>query len=244
MKLKKIAIASLLICSAFNTALADTHWGYSGETSPDHWGKLNNDYYLCEKGFNQSPIDITNTIDGALPELNFTFEKNNQEIINNGHTIQVNTIDDIVIIDGNKYQLQQFHAHKPSENTIDNKQYPIELHFVHAKDNGEIAVIGVMVEEGKANEGFETLLNNLPKEVNNSKKIIKEIDISDLYPSNKDYYRFSGSLTTPPCSEGIIWIVMKTPITATKQQIEKLEKALGEDNNRPIQPLHGRVIIK
>ncbi|WP_139383253.1 carbonic anhydrase family protein, partial [Salmonella enterica] len=123
-------------------------------------------------------------------------------------------------------------------------QYPIELHFVHAKDNGEIAVIGVMVEEGKANEGFETLLNNLPKEVNNSKKIIKEIDISDLYPSNKDYYRFSGSLTTPPCSEGIIWIVMKTPITATKQQIEKLEKALGEDNNRPIQPLHGRVIIK
>lgn len=119
----------------------------------------------------------------------------------------------------------------------------MELHFVHSKDDGGVAVLAIMLEEGDTNPAIEQVLSNIPKEKNQEKELGKSIDLTALYPDDKSYYRFSGSLTTPPCTEGVVWLVMKQPINASREQIKKFQQALEHSNNRPIQPLHGRLIV-
>ncbi len=243
MKYKNVLIGILAMLSA--PSFANSLWSYEGNGAPEKWSQLSEEFKVCENGYNQSPINIDNVIDANLKPLVINMHIHSQNIINNGHSIQINVKDDDDFsIDGATYQLKQFHFHSPSENKISGKQFPLELHFVHAQENGEIAVLAVMLEEGAANPAIAEILNNLPKEKNKSYEINKSIDLTELYPNDKSYYRFSGSLTTPPCTEGVVWLVMKHNITASKEQITQFEKALKHSNNRPVQALHGRLVVQ
>ncbi|WP_034917402.1 carbonic anhydrase family protein [Erwinia sp. 9145] len=242
----KTKILPLALFLTISSAMADSHpqWGYTGEGAPDNWGKLSQNFATCEKGMNQSPIDIKGAIKGELPPLSLTFHAEKKSIVNNGHTIQLTIQDgDTLMLDGTEFTLQQLHFHAPSENRIDGKTYPLEIHFVHSDSKGELAVIGVMVEEGADNPVMADVLKNLPTKLNEPEAFKEPLALAHLVPGDKSYYRFSGSLTTPPCTEGVRWLIMKESVTASKQQLHTIEKALGLHNNRPVQPLNGRIVI-
>ncbi len=221
------------------------HWGYSGDTGPAHWGSLKEDYFICGAGKTQSPVNISGTIPAKLDAIAFSYEASPLKILNNGHTIQINyapgssiTVDDI------RFDLLQFHFHSPSEHEINSQSYALEGHFVHKDKDGNLAVVGVMFEEGAANPVIDFLWQNLPQEVN--KEMVSEntwINGEDLLPKNRNYFRYSGSLTTPPCSEGVRWLVIKEPLTISKTQVDKFVALVGQ-NNRPVQHTHARKVME
>lgn len=230
-----------------------THWTYEGEKGPQFWGKLDPEFSLCADGPNQSPIDIAKTSPASLPKLRANFSPAKLQIvhhehmadeINNGHTIQVNYSEgDTLTIGDSSYELIQFHFHSPSEHTLQGKHYPMEVHFVHKSASGALAVVGVFIEKGAHNAAFDPIWLNLPaqKGVESHFEHVK-VNVDDLLPHSHKSYRYDGSLTTPPCSEGVKWIVMKSPIHLSAEQIGKFT-ALVEGNNRPVQPLRNRVIV-
>ncbi|MGT2907750.1 carbonic anhydrase [Streptococcus dentiloxodontae] len=227
-----------------STASKEVKWGYTGSTGPEHWAELSEDYELSRDGKEQSPINITNAEDVDLPELDLNSKPSEASVENNGHTIEVSfkksnntlTIGDAV------YKLEQFHFHAPSENEIDGKTYPLEGHFVYKTDDGKITVISVLYQYGEENQELKQVWDNMPKSVDKEKELPDTVSVDKLYPENKDYYNFEGSLTTPPCTEGVNWIVFKNQETISKEQVEKFSKTLGFDNNRPIQDTNGREI--
>ena len=221
------------------------HWTYEGKQGPDNWAKLSPEFAACETGRNQSPVNIENTMRASLKPLRGIQKFPAKDIVNNGHTVQVNFKEgNMLVLDSAPYQMKQVHFHAPSENTINNKSYPLEAHFVHADAKGNLTVIGVMFKEGEANPGLEKLWSQLPGKEGEPIMLKNRVIPSELIPENRAYYRFSGSLTTPPCSEGVRWLLMKTPMTASKAQIEAFERAVKHHNNRPVQALNGRVIIE
>ncbi len=250
--MKKIT-STLLSVSAALTLLSplllaessNSHWGYSGHDGPESWGKLSPKYGMCGMGKNQSPINIRTSLDADLAALSPVYKSDSKEILNNGHTIQVNVeTGSTLIVDGILFELNQFHFHTPSENHIDGKSFPLEAHFVHLDKEGDIAVVAVMFEEGKENRALSKVWEKMPKGVN-EKHALKLSGISEaLLPKDKDYYRFNGSLTTPPCSEGVRWLVLKTPVSISKAQVETFLHAMHHPNNRPIQRTNARVIVK
>jgi carbonic anhydrase len=166
------------------------------------------------------------------------------EVVNNGHTIQINIKEDNTLnYNGEKYQLKQFHFHTPSEHTIEKKSYPLEIHFVYKTENGKILVVGVMAKLGKANKELDKILNVAPAE-EGEKILDKNLNLNNLIPKDKRYITYSGSLTTPPCTEGVRWIVLKKPISISKQQLEKLKSVMANPNNRPVQEINSRWIIE
>jgi carbonic anhydrase len=167
-------------------------------------------------------------------------------IINNGHTVQVNiAAGSTVNIDGTDYELKQFHFHTPSENNINGTSYPLEAHFVHATKEGKLAVVAVMFKEGQSNPIIEKVWNTFPLEENKSVSIdLSSSDIHSIMPSDKDYYQFMGSLTTPPCSENVKWNVYKTEMTISKEQVQKFYDIFGHSNNRPLQDTNNRTIVE
>ncbi len=220
------------------------HWGYNGAGAPDHWGDIDPKFRMCKLGVNQSPVDLNRFIDAKLPKLKIYYAGIAFDVINNGHTIKVNTQGrNEVIVDGKKFSLVQFHFHTPSENKINSKQFPMEAHFVHKSDDGEYLVIALMFEKGEENKALQKMLNDVSAKVGESKKLHEMFNPGELFPRKLDYYRFEGSFTTPPCTEGVRWIVLKNPVTASKEQIEKMHKVMG-NNNRPVQPLKARVILR
>ncbi len=222
-----------------------THWSYEGKEGPENWAKLSPEFATCEAGRNQSPINIEDSIHAAVKSLKSIQKFPAKEILNNGHTVQINFKEgNMLALDNAAFQMKQVHFHAPSENTIHGKSFPLEAHFVHADSKGNLAVIGVMFTEGKENPALAKLWEQLPNEESATTSLKNRVTPSELIPENKSYYRFSGSLTTPPCSEGVRWILMKTPLTASKEQIEAFKKALHHNNNRPVQALNGRVIIE
>lgn len=220
------------------------HWSYEGETGPEKWGQLCTSFSDCN-GKKQSPIDLKGAeFEEGLGELAIMYKNTSTlKAINNGHTVQVNLdAENSFEVDGGAFSLKQFHFHCPSEHTIDGNSYPMEAHLVHISDSGKIAVIGVMFEQGEENAFLANILSALPTEAN------KEVsdstisyDVNTFLPEDKSYYRYAGSLTTPPCSEGVIWTVLKTSVTASAEQIEAFEQMMPT-NNRPIQPLNDRAI--
>ena len=239
-----LALLALIMVWAPAT-FAETHWSYEGQGSPEHWGELSDEFQTCNKGMYQSPIDITHSVKGNLPPLSINFHTNAKSIVNNGHTIQVTVDDeDDFMLDEDKWTLKQFHFHTPSENHINGQSFPLEAHFVHANSQNELAVLAVMLVPGKANPALESILNLLPHKQQQEEPLKQEIHFEKLFPEDKHYYRFSGSLTTPPCSEGVIWLMMKQPVEASEAQLARFAKALHNSNNRPVQPLHGRQITE
>ncbi len=244
----KIA-ASILIVTAmsFTTAsyAAGAHWGYSGEAGPENWGKLDTKYVACGTGRNQSPIDLANFVEAELEPTASAYQPGTTEILNNGHAVQINyAAGSSITVNGHAFELKQFHFYAPSENTIKGKHFPMESHLVHADEDGNLAVVALMFEEGEANSLLTSLWETMPNKAGDKHALPASHDVSALLPSDLDYYRFNGSLTTPPCSEGVWWFVVKQPATASKAQIEQFSKVMGHPNNRPVQPVNARVVLK
>lgn len=222
------------------------HWGYAGKEGPAYWGSLDKKFYMCAEGKQQTPINIMPTEDVELSALALSYPQGSKSVINNGHTVQVNIeAGNTFMIEGVPYELKQFHFHTPSENHIDGKSYPMEAHFVHASAEGKLAVIGVVFEEGDENPTLGKIIGTFPLETNQEKELVvaKEY-VEVMMPSDKAYYQFMGSLTTPPCSEEVKWFVLKTPQTASAVQIEAMHQEIGTENNRPIQATNGRKIME
>ncbi|MFZ2853829.1 MAG: carbonic anhydrase family protein [Rhodocyclaceae bacterium] len=219
------------------------HWEYEGKAGPGKWGKLSEDYALCGTGQRQSPIDIRDTIPADLPPLRFSYKPVPLSIVDNGHTIQINAAGaGGISVEGEDYELLQFHFHKPSEEKINGKAYDMVAHLVHKAKDGRLAVIAVLLQAGKEQRLIRTLWNNLPLEQHKTlEKAEIKIDPAQLLPATGDYITYIGSLTTPPCSEGVLWLVLKTPTQISKEQIGSFGK-IYKNNARPIQPHSGRVM--
>jgi carbonic anhydrase len=230
----------------------EVHWGYAGETGPERWGDLSPQFAPCREGVEQSPIDLTGAvpttetgIERLVGEAVLTFEQRARvmDLVDNGHTIQVtNDVPMALDMDDVHYELVQFHFHAPSEHTIDGQHAPLEAHMVHRSAAGELAVIGVLVEEGEHDVLWDPIIGALPDGPGDERHLENlDLDMSEVRPLPKSYYRYRGSLTTPPCSEGVQWIV-----TAEKRQISPEQMAAMvshlHDNNRPVQPLGARTI--
>ncbi|HFC92753.1 MAG TPA: carbonic anhydrase family protein [Leucothrix mucor] len=221
------------------------HWGYEGDTGPVHWAEMSEKFKLCGSGVNQSPINIKSNFDVALPSIKFDYKGKVKKVVNNGHTIQVDIAQGSSIkIEGQSFDLKQFHFHTPSENTIDGKSFPLEAHFVHRnqKEN-TYAVVAVMFEEGDKNPILKSIWEKMPKEERKTAEIDENLSYTKLMPEDKDYYRFNGSFTTPPCTEGVKWMVLKKPMTASKAQIKQFFDTMKHNNNRNIQKTGARIIV-
>ena len=239
-----LAFASLSMSLAAQPPQHAPHWEYTGDAGPAHWSTLAPEFAACA-GRNQSPIDLDNFIEAELPPIAFDYKAGGHDVVNNGHTIQVNyDAGSSISIDDDTFALKQFHFHAPSENHIDGKSFPIEAHFVHADAKGDLAVVAVMFEQGDNNPALDTLWARLPGKEGDPQALSPEIAAAELLPGNRDYYRYEGSLTTPPCSEGVRWLVLKHPVPVSAEQIGKLTKALGHPNNRPVQPVGARVVLQ
>lgn len=240
-----LMLAACLLGSPLAHADKKVHWEYSGHEGPEHWGKLAPEFAACAAGKNQSPINLTGFIEADLPAIKFDYAANANEILNNGHTIQANfKAGSSIIVDGKTFELKQVHFHTPSENLINGKSYPMEGHLVHADKDGNLAVVAVMYEEGAANEGVASLWSQMPEKADSRVALTASVSGTALLPEDRDYYRFNGSLTTPPCSEGVRWLVMKKPGSASKEQIEQFAKVMGHHTNRPVQPVNARPVLQ
>lgn len=221
------------------------HWSYDGEAGPEHWGELSEEWALCAAGAEQSPIDVdgaTTAGSATAPpagKVGFNYQPSAYEVVDNGHTLQVNlTAGGTLTLDGTPYQLVQFHAHAPSEHTVDSVQYPLEYHLVHKSADGALAVVGVFVQEGAAHQVWDSVLAQMPP---SEDKLAGSgtIDATALLPADRTLVRYRGSLTTPPCSESVRWNVMLTPVTLSHAQLA-LFTARFPNNHRPTQPRNVR----
>ena len=221
------------------------HWEYQGTHGPEYWGTLDKAYSACVSGKQQSPINISRVKPAPLPALAFDYKRSPLRIIDNGHTIQVNYAPGSFFTFGDqRYELQQFHFHHPAEERVDGKAYPMVAHLVHKNAAGKIAVVAVLLSQGNASAFLERLWSYVPKE--KGQEVSPQgvsIDLNELLPPTRGYFTFAGSLTTPPCSEGVTWFVLKQPVPASKEAIEVFAEKYPH-NARPLQPMNGRVILE
>ena len=240
-----VTTSLLTVDSALAAAQEGPHWSYGGPTGPGKWGTLEKEYSSCMLGKTQSPIDIRNEFAKRtdLPAIDFDYKASPLKIIDNGHTIQINYAPSNFISVGDKrYELVQFHFHRPSEEKINGKRDTMVAHLVHKDSDGKLAVVAVLLTLGKANLLIKTLWANLPKEKETETAVdAVEINVADLLPKNKAYYTFAGSLTTPPCSEGVTWFVLKHPTSISKDEAARFAKSYPM-NARPVQALNGRTV--
>lgn len=265
----KSLTAIVIFVAGSTQASTLAHWSYSGHDGPANWANLANEYELCGSGQNQSPIDIQATVKSNLFKLNADYYNVPLQILNNGHTIQFNyasiseaqehqvsidgkshqlpsakSYNSSLKISGEKYSLLQVHFHSPSEHQVNGKHHSLEAHFVHANTDGQLAVVGVLFNEGEANSLISKLWEFMPGEAGAVKKVDGvTVNAGDLLPDSLAYYHYRGSLTTPPCSEAVRWFVLKSPQTVSKAQVKKFLSVVGE-NNRPVQPINDRFLLK
>lgn len=243
MKLRHYSAALLLLAALSVGALAANdhpHWTYEGHEGPEHWGSLSKDFAACN-GPHQSPVNLTGAHSGDNEDITLNWKPFTPVVKNNGHTIQADAADGNTTKFGDKtYKLLQMHFHHTSEHTIDGKSSPLEAHFVNKGPDGKLLVLGVLINEGEANSEIAKLWQVAPKKSGDA-KAKSAVDFSKLVPVTSKYYRYTGSLTTPPCSEIVEWVVYADPITASKEQIDAFAK-LYPVNNRPVQVLHERTV--
>ena len=245
----RVLSCALLILAA-GTSLSggssQAHWTYEGEEGPTNWAALDHYYQACELGQQQSPVDLVPTVKADLPPIKFSYGEIPTEIVNNGHTLQV-TVPDYgfsIRVEDKTYKLVQFHFHTPSEYHIQGESFPLELHLVHKDDNGVLGVVGVVIKEGAVNPTLEQIFWGAPAEGGKTQRLIDvKTDLKALLPKDGTYFRFMGSLTTPPCSEGVNWFEMRQPIEASYEQIRKFRE-LFPMNARPLQPLNNRLVVE
>lgn len=223
-------------------------WGYSGNIAPEYWGSLSEKYSMCKTGKNQSPVNILNKKSvgtTSLPGFDVRYRDVPLKIINNGNSIQVNyPLGSYIELNNKRFHLLHFNFRTPSEHQLDGFNYPMEMQVTHKDSKGNLVIIAIVFIEGKGNLALHDILRKLPKDVGKEhlhEKII--INPSRFFPAEKKFYKYTGSLTTPPCSEGVYWVVFKRTMEASASQIARMHSLLG-DNNRPVQKIHGRTILK
>ncbi|MBP6189458.1 MAG: carbonic anhydrase family protein [Azonexus sp.] len=221
---------------------AHIHWDYEGAGGPENWSKLDPKNKVCAIGDRQSPIDIKDGIKVDLEPIKFNYRPSTFRIVDNGHTVQVEIGESSISLTGKTYELVQFHFHRPSEEKVNGQRFDMVAHLVHKADDGQLAVVAVLLERGTENAFIQTLWNNMPLEKNLPvAPPTAIIDLNTLLPAARNYYTYMGSLTTPPCSEGVLWLVMKQPVQVSPDQINIFSR-LYKNNARPIQPAAGRLI--
>jgi carbonic anhydrase len=223
---------------------AGPHWSYEGATGPNNWGNLDAVNRVCSTGTQQSPIDLSEPVSARQPPLNLGWKTRPDTIVNNGHTIQLNFGEGSIISLGKRnYGLMQFHFHQPSEHRINGKSFAMEAHFVHAlAGGGGLAVVGVFMAPGKTNAVFNKIVSTMPAEDGPPVPADRAIDPNGLMPARQNYYRYEGSLTTPPCSETVDWLVLADYIEVAEVDIARFAK-LYPMNARPLQNPDRRFIL-
>jgi carbonic anhydrase len=245
MKITKLLLTLLVSigCGTSFAAGGHGHWSYDGKAGPSHWGDISEEFKTCKIGKSQSPLDIDTKLvkKSNAGQVKVNYKSGVAELVNNGHTIQVNLADGgSANLGGKEYKILQFHFHTPSEEKIDGKAYPINAHLVHKSADGKLGVIGIFFKEGKENAPLKDIFSNLPK--SESKVTLKnKFNAADILPSSSSNYSYSGSLTTPPCSEEVSFFIMRTPIEMSAAQLGSFKKVFNM-NARPVQPLNGRTI--
>jgi carbonic anhydrase len=218
------------------------HWSYEGETGPANWGKINSDWAKCGSGSRQSPIDLRDGMKVDLEQIAFDYRPSGFNVVDNGHTVQVAVgLGNYITVQNRTYELIQFHFHRPSEERINGKGTEMVVHLVHKDAEGKLAVVAVLLQRGAQNSMIQTVWNNLPLEKNDTVTAVVALDVNEILPAKRDYFTFMGSLTTPPCSEGVLWLVMKEPMPASPAQMALFSR-LYPLNARPTQASGGRVI--
>ncbi len=215
-------------------------WSYTAPTGVENWSELNSDYELCSSGKAQSPIDIHDALKTELAPLAFTYQPSTAAVLNNGHTIQVSADAGSITLASGDYRFVQMHFHTPAEEQIKGRIYPLNAHLVHRNASGELAVVALLFEEGAHNPMLEPILAALPKEAGGV-ATLDALNVADLLPATRSYYSYMGSLTTPPCTEGVRWHVLATVAQLSPAQLQAFQ-ALYPMNARPIQPLNGRSV--
>jgi carbonic anhydrase len=220
----------------------DGHWDYEGEAGPESWGRLKPEFAKCSTGERQSPIDIRGGIAVQLEPIQFDYRTTGFSVIDNGHTVQVNLpAGNAITVLGRRFELLQFHFHRPSEERINGRQYDMVAHLVHKDAEGKLAVVAVLLDRGVAQPVIQAVWNALPLEKYEAQPAPGTIDLNKLLPEDRRYYTYMGSLTTPPCSEGVLWMVMKTPVPVSPEQVD-IFAHLYPMNARPVQRVAGRLI--
>ena len=223
----------------------EVHWSYDGENGPQNWSRLKPEFNLCGLGKRQSPIAIQSdtTLQGPAEPLQFIYTPSLATVVNNGHTVQVDVEgDNSITVRGSNYKLLQFHFHTPSEEMINSRRYAMVAHLVHKNETGQLAVVAVLLEQGDANPLMDKVWTYMPLDTNDRVRMPDGLlDLNEILPKDQRYYQFMGSLTTPPCSEGVLWMVLKQPVKISAAQY-KLFRQQFPLNARPVQPVNGRVV--
>ncbi len=234
-----VCVAVLAGCGGGSTSPA--HWSYEGEEGPEHWGELDPSYALCADGSAQTPIDVVSPSPAELVDPELAYEAGTADVENTGHTIQANAAPGSVLrVGGEEYPLAQMHFHAPSEHAIDGVHSAVEAHFVHETEDERIAVVGVLLDAGDSpNEAWQPFVDALS--IKEGETVEADLDWPALLPAEPSTIRYRGSLTTPPCTEGVSWLLMQQPLSVGAEQVEAFEAAYSE-NNRPVQPLSDRIV--
>ncbi|NRG41066.1 carbonic anhydrase family protein [Rathayibacter sp. VKM Ac-2835] len=229
------------------TAAAETHWSYAGASGPVGWGALDPEFASCATGSQQSPVDLTASSTSAGADISITTSDSEGELEDTGHTVQV--VDDgagsVVSYKGSEYELVQMHVHTPSEHTIDGVAADAEFHFVHQNTAGERLVLGVLVVEGAESAAYDSFAAHAAEtaESDSDADVAIDLDVAELLPSSLEHAAYEGSLTTPPCTEGVQWIVFTEPVSLSPEQLADLDSA-HPHNTRPTQPLGDRAVTR
>jgi carbonic anhydrase len=219
-----------------------SHWSYAGDSGPQAWARLKTEFSKCASGTRQSPIDIRDGIRVDLDPVQFDYKPSAFAVLDNGHTVQVNVAPgNSIEVMGRRFELAQFHFHRPSEERIDGKQFDMVAHLVHKDVGGRLAVVAVLLERGSAHALVQSVWNNLPLEKGDEVSARALLDLNQLLPKDTRYFTYMGSLTTPPCSEGVLWMVMQQPVSVSPEQIDVFAR-LYPMNARPLQQASGRLI--
>jgi carbonic anhydrase len=240
------AMATLALCPlcATGASARAPRWSYEGRTGPDQWGRLGRANDVCRTGTQQSPVDIASTIRAELPKLEIAWATHADTIVNNGHTIELEFHDGGSLTVGrDRYKLEQFHFHHPSEHLVDGKRAAMEVHFVHSGDGDALGVVGALMIAGRPNAVFNKIVSTMPRREGPPVKADPAIDPNGLLPAGRVYYRYAGSLTTPPCAETVAWMVLTDPLEVAEADIAAFAK-LYRDNARPPQKLHRRFLLQ
>jgi len=219
-----------------------THWSYEGDSGPANWSKINVDWGKCGTGNRQSPIDIRDGMKVELEQISFDYHPSSFNVADNGHTVQVGVgSGNYITVQNRMFELQQFHFHRPSGDRINGKTYEMVVHLVHRDAEGRQAILALMLERGTPQATIQTVWNNLPLEKFDTMSPSILLDPMEMVPTRRDYYTYMGSMEQPPCSENVLWLVMKQPVQASAAQMALFSR-LYPLNARPIQATNGRII--
>ena len=220
-------------------------WGYQGTTKPEKWGDLSKNYRTCKKGIQQSPINIDQPLAPKFRKPKLEYHNIPLKFLNTGNTIQINANSgNKLVIDNDTFELVQLHFHNPSEHQIKGKSFPMEAHFVHKNQEGKLLVLGVFIQSGQENRALQPVWKQIPTANNKEQKNAKvSLKLTDLIPENKQNYQYIGSLTTPPCTEGVQWVLLAEPIELSQQQISQFNQIFPV-NARPIQALNQQLLLQ